>query len=175
MISLFWHYSPAYTAQNCISLFNRCISLRTHIQFVIHCHPYIYLSVQMLSRFYFLLDNPCFWLFSLGVLVYIFLSWMSFYCLPTYLTLLVSTYIIPILSDICKPPGLLSFVNFINVLFTSFSMSLVKILNNNRPKPYSSSKPAQYIPSLPAAYGPLTSLSIQVMGLNFKSIAIRFL
>lgn len=46
-------------------------------------------------------------------------------CYITYLTLLVSIYTIAILSDICKPPSLLSFVNFINVLFTS----LFQIIN----------------------------------------------
>ena len=106
-----------------------------------------YLSAQMLSRFCFLMDYPCFWLFFLSVLVYIFPSWISFYCLPTYLILLVSIYIIAILSDVCKPPGLLSFVNFINVLFTSFSRSLIEILNKNRPKAYPCSKLAQYITS----------------------------
>lgn len=101
----------------------------------------------MLSKFCFLVDYPCFWLFFLSVLAYFFPSWTSVYCLPTYLTLLVSIYIIALVSKVCKPPGLLSFVNFINVLFTSFSRSLIEILNKDRPKTYCYSKPAQYVTS----------------------------
>lgn len=112
-----------------------------------------YLAVQMLSRFCFLMDSPCFWLFFLSILVYIFPHWISFYCLSTYLTLLVSIYTIAIFSDICKPPGLLSFVNFINVLFTSFSRSLIEILNKSIPKtPLQQTSSIPHLPSLPAAY-----------------------
>lgn len=96
-------------------------------------------------------------------------------CYITYLTLLVSIYTIAILSDICKPPSLLSFVNFINVLFTSFSRSLIEILNKNIPKtPLQQTGSIPHLPSLPAAYTPSTTFSIQVTGLRFKSISIRF-
>lgn len=107
----------------------------------------LHISVQMLSRFCLLTNYPCFSSFSLSVLVYVFPSRISFYCLPTYLILLVSIYIIAVLSDVCKPPGLLLFVNFINVLFTSFSTSLIEILNKSQLKTYSYSNQAQYITS----------------------------